>query len=90
MRRGKSGVWRLTGRGTDRPVLLSCDTMSLMANKTIDCPYCGERIDLVIDIPAGDQDYIEDCQVCCRPIQLHVVIDAGDGVVQVEARRDDE
>ena len=63
--------------------------MSLIETMTIDCPYCGERIELVIDASAGDQDYIEDCQVCCRPIQLHITVTA-DGVVGVEARRDDE
>ena len=42
---------------------------------TIECPYCGEPIELLIDLSAGDQDYIEDCQVCCRPITVKVAID---------------
>ena len=41
----------------------------------IDCPYCGERIEILLDTSAGDQNYIEDCQVCCRPITVHVSID---------------
>lgn len=36
------------------------------------CPYCGERIELVVDASAGDTDYVEDCQVCCRPIRVGV------------------
>lgn len=53
------------------------------------CPYCGERIDVVVDAGDGDQDYVEDCQVCCRPIALQVRVD-DDGVPSLRARRDDE
>jgi hypothetical protein len=63
--------------------------MSLQETAYIDCPYCGERIELVIDCSIGNQEYIEDCQVCCRPISLYVFIDE-DGMPRVEARRDDE
>lgn len=31
------------------------------------CPYCGESIELLIDASGGDEEYIEDCEVCCRP-----------------------
>lgn len=31
------------------------------------CPYCGEDVEAVLDLSAGDQRYIEDCPVCCRP-----------------------
>ncbi len=41
----------------------------------IACPYCGEWIDILIDDSAGEQQYIEDCQVCCRPIQIAVALD---------------
>lgn len=50
----------------------------------ISCPYCGESIEILIDASAGDQRYIEDCQVCCRPIALSVQVDA-DGEAQVRA-----
>jgi hypothetical protein len=39
-----------------------------LANKSIGCPYCGETIKVLIDAADIDQQYIEDCQVCCRPI----------------------
>lgn len=41
----------------------------------VDCPYCGERIELLIDCSVAQQDYIEDCQVCCRPICVEVTVD---------------
>jgi hypothetical protein len=63
--------------------------MSPQETAYIDCPYCGERIELVIDCSVGNQEYVEDCQVCCRPISLYVILDE-DGVPRVEARREDE
>lgn len=55
----------------------------------VECPYCGERITLVLDTSAGAQRYIEDCQVCCRPITVDMDVDAdGDAVVRVQAEDD--
>ena len=48
----------------------------------IDCPYCGETIDVLIDSSIRSQRYIEDCQVCCRPIMLSVRVDE-DGAAHV-------
>ncbi|HEY8682184.1 MAG TPA: CPXCG motif-containing cysteine-rich protein, partial [Rhodanobacter sp.] len=42
----------------------------MLAPIDISCPYCGEPIEILVDASAGDQHYIEDCQVCCRPIKL--------------------
>lgn len=63
--------------------------MSLQDEIEIDCPYCGERIVLLVDASAGDQDYVEDCQVCCRPINISVTLD-DDGMPQVAVRSDNE
>ena len=38
------------------------------------CPYCGEEISMLLDLTAKRQTYIEDCEVCCRPIQLQFVV----------------
>jgi hypothetical protein len=51
---------------------------------TIDCPYCGEPIEILVDASIPSQQYIEDCQVCCRPITLSVEVDA-DGEPKVRA-----
>lgn len=42
----------------------------LLATKHFNCPHCGERISAVLDLSAGSQSYIEDCEVCCRPIRV--------------------
>jgi transcription elongation factor Elf1 len=34
------------------------------------CPYCGEPITMLLDLSASDQRYVEDCEVCCSPIEL--------------------
>lgn len=36
------------------------------------CPYCWEPISMLLESFEEDQSYIEDCEVCCRPIQLNV------------------
>ena len=38
------------------------------------CPYCGESIEILIDISIDSQEYIEDCSVCCRLMQVSVSI----------------
>ena len=57
---------------------------------TIDCPYCGESFETSVDSSAGSSRYIEDCAVCCRPIEIHLRVDAPDAMTCVEARRTDE
>ncbi len=56
----------------------------------IECPYCGERFETSVDCTAGDQSYVEDCQVCCRPIEVSVAIDAEGELAGMQVRRDDE
>ena len=63
--------------------------VSLLEPAETQCPYCGERLTLVIDCSAGAQSYVEDCQVCCRPMLVFVAI-GNDGLPHIEARRDDE
>ena len=56
-----------------------------------DCPWCGERLEMTIDCSAGDQDYIEDCQICCAPILVTVRMSHYDPAVpDVWLRREDD
>ncbi|MGI9260926.1 MAG: CPXCG motif-containing cysteine-rich protein [Woeseiaceae bacterium] len=41
-----------------------------VVEESISCPFCGENISVLLDLSAGSQSYIEDCQVCCRPMQI--------------------
>lgn len=50
------------------------------------CPYCGESISMVLEELYGSQSYVEDCQVCCNPIQISFDVEDG-AVVNVNAER---
>ena len=56
---------------------------------SIGCPYCGETIDVVVDDSVEQQNTIEDCHVCCRPIVLVSGVDE-DGEVFVHARTEND
>ena len=57
-----------------------------MESQNVSCPYCGETIELLIDDSVPEQEYIEDCSVCCRPILIVQNIDelSGDMVIHVK------
>ncbi|MCC6866643.1 MAG: CPXCG motif-containing cysteine-rich protein [Ignavibacteria bacterium] len=42
------------------------------------CPYCWQEISFILDITADKQKYIEDCEVCCRPIEVYFEISEND------------
>jgi transcription elongation factor Elf1 len=42
------------------------------------CPYCGQEISMVLDSSAGRQIYIEDCEVCCRAIEIRFSVEDGE------------
>jgi len=41
------------------------------------CPYCWEQISMMLDLSAGGQSYVEDCEISCNPISI--TYDASDG-----------
>ena len=53
----------------------------------LNCPYCGEAITVLVDASAPAQGYIEDCEVCCRPMILTSSIEGG--CVRVDVRHED-
>ncbi len=56
----------------------------------VSCPYCGESVELLVDPSGGGvQEYVEDCEVCCRPWQVTVTVD-GSGHVDVNLATLDE
>lgn len=51
-----------------------------VAEEAIDCPFCAENLTVLIDLSVESQSYIEDCQVCCRPMQLSYAVTGQDSV----------
>jgi hypothetical protein len=53
----------------------------------LQCPYCGEPITVLVDVSEPTQEYIEDCEVCCRPMVVTTCLDGGG--VGVTVRHED-
>ena len=51
----------------------------------VQCPYCWEQFNLLVDASVELQEYVEDCEICCRPIDFSVAVDS-DGHASVQAR----
>lgn len=56
--------------------------------RQVQCPYCGESIELELDSSAGEHGCIEDCSVCCRPIEVRLFAQGDEWRVEVQ-REDD-
>jgi Cysteine-rich CPXCG len=48
---------------------------AMLESQEYECPYCGESVEALLDLSGGDQQYIEDCPVCCRPIVFDLQVD---------------
>lgn len=62
--------------------------MESLSFRLVQCPYCGETIELPVDESAGEQYLIEDCSVCCRPIEVRLSMHSQG--LQIDVRRDDD
>ena len=63
--------------------------MDLLQSLLFTCPYCGESVESLADTSEPSQRYIEDCPVCCRPIDLQLLCAPGE-VIEISVRREDE
>jgi hypothetical protein len=62
--------------------------MDIEQTVMVQCPYCGQGFEVLVDCSVEHQEYIEDCEVCCRPVTLLVDV-ADDGSVQVQTISED-
>lgn len=63
--------------------------MPQISEHMLGCPCCGEPISVLVDDSLPEQQYVEDCQVCCRPIVLDVSVDS-EGDIVVLAKSENE
>lgn len=47
----------------------------LQTEHFFNCPYCGAEISILLEIADRPQEYIEDCEVCCNPIEVRYSIE---------------
>lgn len=55
----------------------------------VDCPYCGERFETSADASGGPCKYVEDCQICCQPIEMELRTDDDGAFREILTRRSD-
>jgi hypothetical protein len=55
----------------------------------VECPYCGEAFETRADASSGACTYVEDCQVCCQPIEMELRVDEDGHVLELITRRGD-
>lgn len=48
---------------------------TLIVERRISCPFCATSMEIVLDLSGGSQSYVEDCQVCCQPMQISFDVD---------------
>lgn len=58
-------------------------------SRAVRCPYCGESFETLLDLSCGSASYVEDCQICCQPIQFSVEVDHAGALVGLEVLRCD-
>ncbi|WP_416396284.1 CPXCG motif-containing cysteine-rich protein [Allohahella sp. A8] len=64
--------------------------MASVESTLISCPNCGEMISILVDTSEAGEPYVEDCQVCCRPIRMTAVCDDMGHLLHVEVSSEDE
>ena len=64
--------------------------MELIREKAVFCPYCGESFSLMLDCSVGSHQFIQDCEVCCRPILFLLEVDWEGCFERLEVRREDD
>ena len=62
----------------------------MLDSESIYCPYCGEKIDVLIEPMDSVQTYYEDCQVCCQPIYMEITPGLASSTPQIRCLRADE
>lgn len=50
---------------------------NLEAMETVECPYCGQVVDCLVDTSIDQQRFTTDCEVCCRPFEVSVECEPG-------------
>ena len=55
----------------------------------VQCPYCGENFETQLDTSSGSARYVEDCQICCQPIEFNLEVDHAGALLALSTLRSD-
>jgi hypothetical protein len=67
----------------------SSDPASRPESVVVSCPYCGESFETSADASGGPCKYVEDCQVCCQPIEMELRVGDDGAFEELVVRRGD-
>jgi len=42
------------------------------------CPYCWQEVSVILDLSVQQQTFVEDCEVCCNPIEFRYEVTEGE------------
>ena len=62
----------------------------MLETRNVTCPYCWAGFEATVDRSAGEQDYYEDCPVCCNPVRFVVHLDGDGELSDLDALREDD
>lgn len=65
------------------------DGCASLQSRTVRCPYCGESFETAVDLSAGSTSYVEDCQVCCQPIEFTLEVNDEGTAARLQVGRGD-
>lgn len=51
----------------------------MQTSESIQCPFCGQTFEILVDTTVASQRFVTDCEICCRPME--VLVDCEDGEV---------
>ena len=77
-------------KGLD-PQIAHSDLRAMQGEEEVfsQCPYCFSQISILCESLYGNQEYVEDCEVCCQPIRVRI-FGGQDGVVDLQLDRLDD
>lgn len=47
-------------------------------SELIQCPFCGQTFEIIIDTSVSSQRFVTDCEICCRPFSVSVESEPGE------------
>lgn len=62
----------------------------MLQERPVDCPGCGARFTALIDASEADCEYVQDCEVCCRPLRFILRADPVSGDITLSVLREDD